>query len=74
MGLGEGQDSQESCHVEPWVVFACVGLLFTSWLLHDVHLLTAEVGCVVWETCIPPGAQIKVVRELKSILPFSLFC
>ena len=55
MVLGEGQDSQETCHIELWAMFPCVDFLFTSWLLHVAHLLGAEEGCVLWETHVPPG-------------------
>lgn len=65
MGLGEGQDSQETCHkcqaMGLWAMFACVDLLFISWLLCVAHSLGAEGECVVWETHVPPGAQIKRV-------------
>lgn len=47
VGLGEGQDSQETCHIELWAMFACVDLLFTSWLLLVAHLSGAKDECMV---------------------------
>lgn len=48
VGLGEGQDSLETCHIKLWAMPAGVDLLFTSWFLPVVHLLGAEGGwCVV---------------------------